>query len=147
MRKRPLALLALAFAAAGAGLGVALRPGRDGGPSRPRAVEAVLRAVDRDDRAALERALEDVGAAESQPSPWREEVAFARLVLSGEVDAVWRFATEVPPAAARARALLWLRGRATTVADWQRIESRLEADYPSSWGLLPAGRKAPGDGR
>ena len=142
-----LAVLILAAAAAGAGAGWLARPRDDAGLGRPRAVEAVLRAVDREDRAGLERALAGADAPDAYALPWRDEVAFGRLVLAGDPDGVWGFATAGPPSAARARALLWLRTRAATIVEWKRAEARLEADYPASWALRPEGTKSPEAGR
>src|SRR5689334_21027198 len=107
MRSRSSLLLVLAAAAAGGGVGYALRAGTSSGPVRPRAVEAVLKAVDKDDAAALARALDDAGPAASYGSPWREEVLLGRAVASRDPAAVWAFATGGPPMAPRARALLW----------------------------------------
>ena len=147
MPLRRLAALCLLAAAAGAAAGWALRPSR---PGRPASVEAVLRAVDRDDRVALESALRDAGEPSRYDAPWRAEVELGRAVLAGDPEGVWRLATEGPPEAAKARALLWLRARAQRAQDvdaWRRFEARLEADYPSSWALMRAPTPAGEGGR
>ena len=139
MTSRRLLGLSIFVAAAlvGGFVGLSARPKGDRGPGRPPAVEDVLRAVDRGDAAALERALEIAGAPTSHALPWRDELTFAKFVLARDVNALWKFATEGPKNAARARALLWLRESATTVDESQRYEARLETDYPASWAIRP----------
>ena len=144
MSRRRLVLVALLAAAVGAGAGLLLRPRANIADARPQAVEAVLRAVDHDDLPALARATTAAGPAEGYSLPWREEVELGRAVLAGDEGGLWRFATGGPPSAARARALLWLRSRAATVAEWKRLEARLKADYPASWALSAGAGKGAG---
>src|SRR5262245_53768941 len=106
MRGRQLLVVTLVAAGCGAICGEVPRGRGASGPGRPAAVEAVLRAVDADDRASLARALTTAGDASSFASPWKEEVELGRVVASGDMAAVLSFGA-VQSGAARARALLY----------------------------------------
>ncbi len=120
--------------------------GRPESPARrPHVVEACLRAVERGDRGELAKALRDAGDPTHFESPWKEDVEFAQVVGSGDLDAIWSFGTRSPPAAARARALHWLAEHGRDAAEKARAAERLRAEYPASWAAnrSPAGARPP----
>jgi hypothetical protein len=137
MRGRQLLVVTLVAGACGAVCGEVTRGRGGGGPGRPAAVEAVLKAVDADDRASLARALAAAGDASRFASPWKEEVELGRVVASGDMAAVLNFGA-TPSGAARARALLYVREKAPDPAQRERAQRLLAERYPTSWALGPA---------
>jgi hypothetical protein len=145
MAARPLLVAFSVAAAAGVVVGVATRGGDGGGPERPARVEAVLKAVDRDDPQALARALSDAGPASSWPAPWDAEVALGAAVATGDLEQVLRFGEGEPPGAARARALLYVRAKGREAGLSERAARRLAETYPTSWAVTtPQGAAAGG---
>lgn len=136
MRRRTVVLLGCLGLVAGLVAGVLARPAPRGAVPRPPAVEKALRALDahdrRPDREALARAVEAVGDRAALAPAWRAEVELVAVTAAGDDAALLRFATDGPPAAPRARALLRL-----AVAGPEPLRGpaadRFVADYPSSW--------------
>lgn len=120
------------------------------GAGRPAAVERVTKALDRLDPAApadLSASLAAAGAASGYPSPWREELELAALVLAKDRPALERFAAASPPQPARARARLRLALEAKEPASRTAALGTLKDAYPASAAARVFAPRPRGDGR
>lgn len=143
MTRKRLALVCLGLAVLGGVVGALARGGS--APGRPSEVGEALDALDKDDRAALARAVLRAGPTDSYAAPWRDEIRVARLAAAGDHDGLWTFATASGRGAAQARALVFLVQRGRDRAERERARARMIADYPDSWATALLAKGPEGD--
>ena len=146
MRWRRIAGWLLLATVVGLAIGAATASRPASGPGRPAAVEAVLKALDRDDAADVSVRLAAAGPVGGYPAPWRDELVVAAAASRRDFEALWRIGTGRPGAAA-ARALLYVYEKGATADVRARAFERLKADYPDSWVVSARGGGAAGGPR